>query len=68
MKIYLGYAKTYRDKIYPKPHWMEHDILSANSFIEDVGYDRTFTKSEVYSSISYIRVRCEWSMFRTVLL
>jgi hypothetical protein len=21
MKIYLGYAKTYRDKIYPKPPW-----------------------------------------------
>jgi len=21
-KIYLGYAKTYRDKIYPKPPWL----------------------------------------------
>jgi hypothetical protein len=27
MKIYLGYAKTYRDKIYPKPPWALYEAL-----------------------------------------
>jgi len=27
-EIFLGYAKTYRDKAYPKPHWTLYNAIT----------------------------------------
>ena len=31
LKIYLGYAKTYRDKIYPKQPWTQHHAKTCDT-------------------------------------